>query len=312
MSAESTELMTQTDAITELDTVAKECRELLCNVEEQFGAAFQFAALTKRLDSLITDEMMADVMALRGHALGFRTDKDDKPQKYDLDVVRPAFIEATIRGFRPVNNEFNILAGRFYGCKNGFTRLVKTFPGLTNFEDSLGVPDRQGARAFVSYVASWLLNGEEMQYERAKKRRPDRSEHDDRISVRVNEGMIDDGILGKATRKAYAGIYDLLTGHALPAPEGDVGDVLTVESRKPVRKARLFDDMPAASTEANETEQDAVIAEYKKKIEAATAPKHIGPIAKQAGGDERLTTESRKEVMGLCTLKRQELVKATA
>ncbi len=292
--------------VAELDVVSKECRELLGNVDTQFDAAFRFAALTKRLDSLITDEMMEQVMALRGHALGFRTDKDGKPTEYPIEVVRPAFIEATIRGFRPVNNEWNIIAGRFYGCKNGFTRMVRTFPGLTNFEDSLGVPDRQGSRAFVSYVASWLLDGEEMHYERAKKRRPDGAEHDDRISVRVNEGMIDDGILGKATRKAFAGIYDLLTGHTLPTPEGDVGDVLTVESRKP-RKSTLFDDTPPESAGQDDTTQDALIVEYDKKIGDATAPRHISPIAKQAGGDTRLTTESRKEIMDLCKNRRKEL-----
>lgn len=307
----STELVAQKDKVAELDEVAKGCRELLCNVDEQFGAAFQFAALTKKLDSLITDEMMADVMSLRGHTLGFRTDKDGKPTEYAVDVVRPAFIEATIRGFRPVNNEFNIIAGRFYGCKNGFTRLVRTFPGLTNFEDSLGVPDRQGGRAFVSYVASWLLDGEEMHYERAKKRRPDGTEHDDRISVRVNEGMIDDGILGKATRKAFAGIYDLLTGHTVPTPEGDVGDVLTVESRTP-RRSRLFDDTPPKSTDPTEVAQNALIVEYDKKIQDANAPRHIGPIAKQAGGDSRLTTESRKEIVDLCTDRRKVLSAAAS
>lgn len=307
----STELVTQDEKVVELDSVARECRELLCNVDEQFGAAFKFAALTKQLDRLITDEMMANVMALRGHALGFRTDKDGKPTEYAIEVVRPAFIEATIRGFRATNNEFNIIAGRFYGCKNGFARLVRTFPGLTNFEDSLGVPDRQGGRAFVSYVASWLLDGEEMHYERAKKRRPNGTEHDDRISVRVNEGMIDDGILGKATRKAFAGIYDLLTGHTVPTPEGDVGDVLTVESRKP-RKSRLFDDAPPENAGQDDATQDALIVEYDKKIHDADAPRHIGPIAKQAGGDSRLTTESRKEIMDLCKDRRKELSAAAS
>lgn len=307
----STELTIAKEKVAELDTVARECRELLSNVDEQFGAAFQFAALTKRLDSLITDEMMVDVMALRGHALGFRTDKDGKPTEYPVEVVRPAFIEATIRGFRPMNNEFNIIAGRFYGCKNGFTRLVRTFPGLTNFEDSLGVPDRQGGRAFVSYVASWLLDGEEMHYARSKKRLPDGTEHDNRISVRVNEGMIDDGILGKATRKAFAGIYDVLTGHAVPTPEGDVGDAITVESRQP-RKSKLFADTPPENAGQDDTTQDALIVEYDKKIHDADAPRHIGQIAKQAGADGRLTTESRKEIMDVCTDRRKELSSATS
>jgi hypothetical protein len=302
----------EANQLRELETVARDCRTQLANVEEQFGSAFALAKLTKKLDSLISPEMMSDVMALRGHALGFRTDKDDKPDGYPVEVVRPAFIEATVRGFRPVNNEFNIIAGRFYGCKAGFMRLVRTYPGLTNFQDSLGIPDRQGGRAFVAYVASWLLDGEEMSCHRGKKRLAGGGEFDDRIVVRVNEKMGDDAILGKATRKAYAGIYDLITGHTVPTPEGDVADAIDVPSRKPVRKSRLFDDTPPEPTGPNVAEQDAVIKEYEKRLGNASAVRFIGPIAKDAGADMRLITESRKEVAGLCTKRRKELSEATA
>jgi hypothetical protein len=312
MSTESTELTTQADAIVELEEVAKECRRELANVESQFGPAFAIAKLTKRLDQLITDEMMDDVMALCGHPLGFRTDLDDKPNPYPVEVVRPAFIEATIRGFRAVNNEFNIIAKRFYGCKPGFQRLVLTFPELTNFEDAMAVPEKQAGRALVAYVASWCLAGEEMHYERSKKRLPSGGEFDNRIVVRVNEGMGDDAILGKATRKAYAGIYDLITGHTVPIPEGDVADAIDVPSRKPARKSTLFDDAPPEATGPNEAEQDALIVDYDKEIGEVTAPREIGLIAKKAGGDERLTVDSRKEIMEVCKNKRQKLSGAVA
>jgi hypothetical protein len=299
--------MTKEEAIAELEKVAKECGHELANTESQFGSAFAIATLTKRLDELITDEMMDDVMSLCGHPLGFRTDKDDKPDKYPVEVVRPVFIEATIRGFRTTNNEFNIIAGRFYGCKNGFSRLVKTHPGLTNFEESMAVPERQGGRALVGYVARWELNGEEMNYQRGKKRVSGGSDFDDRIVVRVNEGMGDDAILGKAARKAYAAIHDLITGHNVPTPEGDVGDTIDVPPRKPVRKSLLFDDTPPEDTGPSESEQEAVVAEYESKIGVADAPRHIGPIAKQAGGDVRLTDASRKTVMASCQSRRKAL-----
>lgn len=299
------------DAIAELETVTKECRTELANVESQFGPAFAIAKLTKRLDELISPEMMNEVMGLCGHPLGFRTDLDNKPKPYPVEVVRPAFIEATIRGFRAVNNEFSIIAGRFYGCKAGFQRLVLTFSGLTNFEEAMAVPERQPGRALVAYVASWCLEGEEMNYERSKKRLPSGSEFDNRIVVRVNEGMGDDAILGKATRKAFAGIYDLLTGHTVPTPEGDVTDAIDVPSRKPARRSTLLDDALPEATGPLAREQDAVIQEYEEELGNVDATRHIGTIAKKAGSDERLTTDSRKKVAALCTDRRKELSGAT-
>jgi len=253
-------------------------------------------------------------MQLQGHPLGFKTDKDldkfkQKADGYPVDVVKPAFIEATARGFYSRNNEWNIIAGRFYGAKNGFYRLVMTFAGLTNFHESVGVPERAGGRAFVAYVASWDLDGKTHHFQRSKKRLRDKTEFDDRFVIRVNEGMIDDAIIGKAKRKAYAAIYDQLIGADTPTPEGDVGDVIDAESSpiegEKVQRSTLFADEPA--DDGPTEDQTSLIHEYSDKLTQCEKKADTGPIAKQAGGDKRLEDATRKRVADMCTARRKEL-----
>lgn len=304
------------EQLTELEAVAHECQLQLQNVETPFQASFALAAATRKLDALITDAMMDDILALQGQALGFRTDKDrDKMGNagpgYPVAVVRPAFIEATVRGFRPINNEFNIIAGRFYGAKAGFERLVKGYPGLTNFEESASVPERSGPKtALVGYVAKWEFKGEEMRYERLQKKLPSGALFDNRIVIRVNEGMIEDAILGKAYRKAYAGILNLLNEHVV-IPEGDVDDgVIDVESSAPkVQKSTLFDKEPYDPTDAepDPSEQTELIELYTQDLAGVENKSQISTIAKRAGGDGGLTDASRKIVVDMCTKRRKEV-----
>jgi hypothetical protein len=307
--SESTALATKQQQIAEIDRIAKDCRTQLANIDEQFSASFALAELTAKLDNAITPAMMTTVMSLQGHALGFRTDKDGKPDEYPVEVVRPAFIEATVRGFRPVNNEFNIIAGRFYGCKNGFERIVKTFPDLVNFQESMAVPEMKGGAALVPYVAHWELCGEPMAYQRSVKKLPDGTPFDDRIVVRVNSGMGHDAVLGKAYRKAYAGIYDLLTGHTTPTPEGDVSDSLDVASRPSgVRQSGLFSDEPVTEEVPPDVGiQEDKLKAYEIRLDECESKTDVSPIAKAAGADTSLSDATRKEVAKLCTEKRKEL-----
>ena len=304
----STDLITVSaspEKIEQIDQLAQECR-LRPSGRHPAGPRG-----IRALESHVTDEMMTDVMALQGKPLGFKTDKDrDRAGEvgpgYPVHVVRPAFIEATVRGFRPVNNEFNIIAGRFYGAKTGFERLIKTFPGLTDFQESASVPERAGARAFVTYVAAWCLGGKPMEYQRSKKRLTDGTEFDDRFSVRVNEGMLDDAILGKAFRKAYAAIYDLLTGQVMPTPEGEVEEPVNgqLANGPKIGHSPLFADAPDSEPLPVQT---AMIAEYEAKLAECDKKAQIGGVARQAGADMRLTTESRAVIMEMCGARRKEV-----
>jgi hypothetical protein len=154
-------------------------------------------------------DILERVKGLQNTALGFLTDRPDQTKAYPDDVVRDAVIEAMLRGAQPIGNEFNIISGRCYLTRQYFERQVRQFPGLTKLRVTFGVPQtaqNQGG-ALVPCTATWELNG---QPERIDCTESDGL--DKRIAVRVNAGMGVDAILGKATRKLYARIFQRVTG----------------------------------------------------------------------------------------------------
>lgn len=192
--------------------------------------AVRMAQGIRALREALSDQFMQTViMPLVGSKLGFVTDRDRDPPKdqYPLTVVRDCTIEALLRGFRVVGNEFNIISGSFYVTRGGFERVVQEFPGLSHLVMQPGVPslsqDKGGA--LVPYTATWRLNGEPAsivcQYVKEGEQVTDQ-----RIPVRVNGGMGADAILGKAQRKMYYRIYQRLVGGTYGAVDGDISDAI--------------------------------------------------------------------------------------
>jgi hypothetical protein len=203
-----------------------------------FESELAVARAVGDLRAALTPEMMQPVMALMNTDLGFRTDRDPKitPKDkdgnpmtpYSLDVVREVVIEAKLRGFHVVGNEFNIIAARFYACKNGFRRKVITWPGVTDFKDSYDVPRLVGDKgAIVKCKATWRKDGIADGLERE-------------FPIRVNFGMGADAILGKTQRKLLAAVHDRLSG--VITPEGDIGDEVVPAPATPEPK---FSEKPA-------------------------------------------------------------------
>lgn len=179
-------------------------------------------ALRNALSSRVVTEIF---LPLQGSKLGFRTDKDrEKEPGYDWLTVRDCLIEAMIRGARPVGNEFNIIAGNTYLTKEYFERKVETFPGLTDLIHEPGVPHMANGGALVPYRISWKLNGrsEILSFDAVKNESGE--VFDQRIPVKVNNGMGADAILGKARRKVLARVYERLSG--IKVPDGDVIDTV--------------------------------------------------------------------------------------
>lgn len=198
-----------------------------------FGKAFRMAAAIRALHKAITDEMMGDIMALQGTALGFLTDKD-KTGGYDVKTVKLVMIEAALMGAHWVGNEVNIISERPYLTKNFFTRTLREFPGFTDLKLFPGVPALAGDKgALVPYVATWKLNGAADRIERLLTKLDGGKELDERICVKVNAGMGADAILGKAERKIKAAIYGRLTGSDVH--DGDVDDVMPAAGKLPAR-----------------------------------------------------------------------------
>ena len=186
------------ETIAALDAVAAN-KDL--TVGSQFQRAFAMATAVGQLRALLTPEVMKPIMALQGTPLGFLADN-----KYDENTVREALIEAVLSGVRPVGNEFNIIAGRCYLTKNGMKHKLHDIPGLS-FSVTCGFPKMSDTGAALIVGVDWSLNG-------------GKAEHKDLpIPVRVNRGMGADAIAGKATRKAYAWLYEHITGQGVNEAE---------------------------------------------------------------------------------------------
>lgn len=243
-----------------IELAIRECGVAAVRSQPPFMQAVRMAYGIKTIKDALPDKFMQDnFMPLQNSALGFLTDAKDG---YSVDVVREALCEALLRGFMPVNNEFNIISGRCYGTKNGYERLVTEFEGLQGLEYELGVPQLAGDKgALVTCIASWYLDGVQDTLHCLDKSK-EKDGIDSRIPVRVNGGMGADGILGKATRKMFYRIYKKLCGQATDDVEEEQG-VLTTALVAPAtpdkdgRRIKLGGDKKNGEPAAVEQQPDA-------------------------------------------------------
>lgn len=175
-----------------------------------FQKAYLIAEAAGKLKSLLTDEYMKPIMQLQGNRLGFKTDRDDK-DGYKIEVVRNCLIEAVLTGVQPFGNQFNIIAGNCYITKEGFGYLLANFPGLTyEIIPSLPRVNPEKTSAAIVMKITWTLGGE------SKTREID-------FPIRMNSFMGTDAVIGKATRKARAWLFNTING--IEIADGDVQDV---------------------------------------------------------------------------------------
>lgn len=158
----------------------------------------------------VVGEALPYIRPLAGSPLGFRTDKDAGPgggSTYSDEVIQVACTEAVLRGLNWTGNEFNIISGRLYVTREGYTRLVSELEGLTDLALRPGVPKMMQTGAEVPYSATWKINGKQYSMETV-------------IPVRLNTGMGADGALGKAQRKMLARIHAQVTGSTQSLDDG--------------------------------------------------------------------------------------------
>jgi hypothetical protein len=263
-----------------IEFAIKECGVAAVRSQPPFMQAIRMAHGIRTIREALPDTFIKEnFMPLQNSALGFLT---DAKEGYPVEVVRDVLCEALLRGFMPVGNEFNIISGRFYGAKNGFERIVREFEGMRDLWFELGVPQLVGDKgALVPVVAKWYFEGVEDQLNCVDKTKE--GGIDARIPVRVNSGMGADGILGKATRKMYARIYQRLTGCAQDVVDNDPDVVpatalpAPAEAAKDGRRIKLGGDKngqaaPDPSPQSQPTEAEKLAAEAKAD-EAAHAAK---------------------------------------
>lgn len=208
----------------ELDVLAESglaCR----NMKAGFGKAMLTAVCVERLKRALDDRVMQPIMALQGSSLGFRTDKDGNGRcGYPVDAVREALIAAVMAGLMPCGNHFNIISGRMYVTKEGFTYLLDQ-AGVKYTIDQ-AVPVMKNGGAIVATDVTWT----DAEGHKGCK-------HLD-VPVRVNAGMGADAILGKGERKAKCWLYNNLLHAQLADGEAEAGGDKPWRDVTPSRKAQ--------------------------------------------------------------------------
>ena len=184
-----------------------------------FEKAYQIANAIDFLKANITDDYMKPIMAMQGTRLGFKTDKDNQAG-YPISKVKECLIDAVLTGVQPYGNQFNIIAGNMYVTKEGYGHLLSKVKGLKySITPALPRISTEKASAAVEMNIKWTFKGEE------------REEKVD-FAIKVNSFMGADAVIGKATRKARAWLFNQVSD--IEVTDGDVDDVeFTLISSKP-------------------------------------------------------------------------------
>lgn len=175
-----------------------------------FEKAIRIGTAVDQLRKSVFPEWQKILMSLQGTHLGFRTDKD-AGGGYEPKVLIDCWIEATLKGARTTGNEFNIISGRAYLTKEFYQRAVRELVTIIN--DVAGVPMVKDGKTLVRYLLHWKDGAHEQMLLDAEGK-PGRI-----FVVKVNSGMGDDAVIGKATRKAFKAAFELITGRTFEYDE---------------------------------------------------------------------------------------------
>ncbi len=216
------------DAITEI----VEDPETMALFDPSQGArglksALAIASSIDKMRGFMTDDVIKKLSAGMNSELGFLTDRGPGrtiTTPYSNAELREPLIQMLLLGYLPANNEINILVGKCYPAKNGLRRKCLEFPGVTNLVVNVKIPEMMSKGAKVKVHCSWMLNEvpEEIEFE---------------FAIRLNSGMGADGAVGKAERKAYKRILEVLYGRELTEIPDNDEDVLDAEARVAAKEA---------------------------------------------------------------------------
>ena len=238
-----------------------------------FEKAYLIANAAGELKRLLTPEYMKPIMDLQGNRLGFKTDKDivngQKGPGYPEEVVKNCLIEAVLMGVQPFGNQFNIIAGNAYITKEGFGFLLQNYKGLY-FEITSELPRINAEKSSAAVVMNieWTIEGT------TKSKKLD-------FPIKMNAYMGADAVIGKATRKARAWLYNTITGSE--TPDGDTQDI----DHSVIQSRVNPDKKQAAETKENER--------IEKFIQSATTIEQLDEVFEHLRDNQMDLFLSKKE-----------------
>lgn len=248
----------------------REALELACKmaadtqIVANAASFFNASAIVQTIDQALTTEVVEQVaMPLMNRRCGFLT--DNRGGGYSSEIVRDAIIDAITIGLLPVGNQFNIIAGKMYVTKEGFTYLLGKM-GI-KYMPFIGSPkqEEQGYYKFPCKMTFKMPNDAEYK--------------NFAIDVAVpvkNGGQSIDMLQGKAERRFKKRFYEYLTGL-------DLGDADEESGKDTIQQ-----NPPAVQpTEENK-------AKAAKVFGAKPQPKQVEEAQVVADQPQPLTEEQRK------------------
>lgn len=216
-------------------------------------AAFQAVVVVQRLRNALTDGIMNAVfMPLMNTTIGFRTDKDPnkpgkngRPTPYDVNTVRDCIIDGICMGLMSTGNQMNIIAGRCYPTKEGYTALLKKIG--CKYVISVGQDQQrpEAAYAEIPCKINFEQNGEPKGLNII-------------ATVKKDSYSSMDQLRGKAERRAKKSLYEYLTGCDFGDADEDSGAPIsaTQQTRVTIQAPQQPQpSMPAPSQPAQAPQQ---------------------------------------------------------
>lgn len=193
-------------------------------------------------DWLEVPEVRSKLMALQGTEAGYLTDMDEKGG-YDEKTVRNCVTVALTNGFQLVGNEFNIIAGKFYGAKAGYKRKCREFENDRFKVLHVGDPDNgdvieSPTTVTVPMQVTYVLLDKETQQRITKTLKK-------RIQLTKKSRDMVDAWLGKAAKRLYQRLLSDLTGQEFDFDEHG-GDGVIKEDKPEVGRQDLGTRRPEA------------------------------------------------------------------
>ena len=271
--------------IAKIDNIVDQCLPITQAQGKSISDALILAKGIRELRDLFrsNEAIKATIESMQDTELGFMTDrspaiieaakkKGKKLDCYTYNEVAECCINALLRGYRLTDNEFNIIAGKFYPAKNGKYRKIIDTEGLTDFEFSTTPPlfktetrleygkPTQVQYAEVEAFATWRMNGKKMSI---GNQGSTKGKDDLILKIRVNEYMGDDGVKGKAISKLFSHVLMRIQGKIYDeATDIDYNNSKTID----VTKESNDDLMQKIKEQANEqTQTDLAIESLKHK-----------------------------------------------
>lgn len=257
-------------ALSEVDKSIEQALALAESATGRIGKVVALAQATKAVATAVKDnwESLKD---LKDSPLGFLTDESGRKNdfKYSDVALQTAITHGILLGGLPFNGEITVVSAKAYLGKAHYRRRISECERIANLALQFGAITMHGeSRALVEAMVSWQLDGAAQSLALVKT-----TELDKRIPVRVNAGMGDDAILGKAERKILKRVWELSTGRQVV--DGEDEDDRTVEGTT---------EKPSAPAVPTTEELRSAFAAFVERIRAAETADAVQAIGREFHG----------------------------